>query len=107
MTEDLSLFLARRQKRLLYWQERFNCQELSAEASQRFQETFEKYNSLIAAAARAKDEQTRDSACQALRSIDREMNSLFEARRLLTSSLGVGAVTDESTRGSGGSISDN
>ncbi len=107
MEENLSLFLARRQKRLKYWQERFDAESLDPSEQQRFSQIFGEYNALIAKAARATDPQERDEACRELETIDREMTSLFEARRLLTDDLGVGAVTDESTRGSGGSLSKN
>ena len=103
MEENLSLFLAGRQKRLKYWRELFGSEDLEPHVAARFRERFTTYQKLIAEAVMAEGERLEEVSKE-LRDIEREMTSLFEARRLLTSDLGVGSVTDYSVRGTGGSV---
>ena len=107
MDENIALYLARRQKRLKYWRERFDGEALDANEAKEFSELFKNYRQLIATVAKAEQLDSAEAleAKEQLESIDREMTTLFEARRLMTSGIGVSAVEDYSTRGRGGSKS--
>ena len=63
-----------------------------------------KYGRLIAKAVQTTEESEREVVLSDLQDMDREMKTLFESRRLMTSDLGTAAVTDASTRGKGGSV---
>ena len=98
---ELSLILARRQKRLKYWQESFEQETLTSEQATKLKELFNTYSLLISKMVKATDSSEREDCEFRLESIDRELTSLFEERRHLTSDIGVGAVTDYSSRGGG------
>ncbi|MCB0324099.1 MAG: hypothetical protein KDD69_11020 [Bdellovibrionales bacterium] len=98
---NLSLLLARRQKRLLYWRNRFQTELPSQEQSERIRELFATYQQLLTKMAmEAHDSDAAETELR-LESIERELTSLFEARRLMTSAIGV-PVTPEPTAGEQG-----
>lgn len=107
MEENFALSLARRQKRLKYWGERFSSETMPTNRADEFEKKFMSYKSLLAKAAFATDNAEREQVSTELDSIDREMTSLFEARRLMTSDVGVAAVKDYSQRGGAEIIADN
>lgn len=103
MAENIALYLASRQKRHSYWLERFKTETLPSEHKSAVEALLKEYASTIGHAARCEGEEDRAPHIERLKVIDRQLYSLFEARRLLTSELGIAAVTDCSTRGTGGS----
>ena len=83
--ENLALFLATRQKRLGYWQKTFTFASLPAVEQQLIAEKLATYALLLSKVARAPSDIERDESKERLVSLDRELNSLFEARRRSTS----------------------
>ena len=101
MALNLALELASRQKRLLYWQDRFETDSLPSEDQSRVKDLLKDYAKTITKAATEKDEQARQNLLEELQVMDRKLNTILETRRLLTSKLGIAALTDCSTRGKG------
>lgn len=88
---NLSLTVARRIKRLKYWQEQF--QHLTQDKDS-ILEKLNTYNLLISKLAKAKEKADLLECENRLCGLERELSSLFEERRLLTSDLGTPAVKD-------------
>lgn len=107
---DLSLIVARRQKRLNYWVERFQSETAAsatgasaagAAPKPRFQkgsreaEIHEKLSTfalLLSKLVKAENPTQLQESESRLQALERELTGLFEARRLMTSSIGVPAV---------------
>ncbi len=64
------------------------------EESRRFRELFSTYNLLISKIAKAKTDDEKKDCESRCESLERELSSLFEDRRLMTSKIGVPAVGD-------------
>jgi hypothetical protein len=103
MTENPALYLASRQKRLTYWVSRFRTESLDAAQKTMVENLLKTYNSTIATAAREENPEAQQPLFEQLQTLDRELSTLFEQRRLLTSEHGIACLTDYSTRGKGGS----
>ena len=86
-TETLAMFLGTRQKRLSYWREAFAEHSLAPEQAKQVQDLLANYNLWIAKATKAKSEESELEARNSLLAIERELTSLFEMRRLRTSTL--------------------
>src|SRR5688572_19215595 len=86
-----SLSLARRHKRLQTWREQLLDGRLPAEDTKRFQQLFGEYSRQIAEAVSTGGEPVEER----LAVIEREIATLFDLHRLMTSSIGVPAVTTE------------
>lgn len=88
---NLSLAVARKTKRLKYWEEQF--QHLT-QNKDFILEKLNTYNLLISKLARAKEKPDLLECENRLCTLERELSGLFESRRLLTSDLGTPAVKD-------------
>ncbi len=88
---NLALEIARKTKRLKYWQEQF--QHLTKDKDS-ILEKLNTYNLLISKLAKAKEKTDVEECENRLVALERELSSLFEERRLLTSDLGTPAVKD-------------
>ena len=106
MSSNISLNLASRQKRLKYWNERFFAEDLSPELKKTLSDYFLQYETSISQIAVSAEPSSETEAFATLDNIERELESLFRSFRMLTSEMGVHSVTDDSTRGKGGSISE-
>ena len=105
MSSNISLNLASRQKRLKYWNERFFAKKLSTSLEKTLTEYFVDYEANISKIAMSSKPEAEKDCFSRLDNIERELESLFRSFRSLTSEMGVLSVTDDSTRGNGGSIS--
>jgi hypothetical protein len=102
---SLAQIAASRHKRLKYWQERLvnNGTHGSGtasngkhnEAADEIQQKLNTYCLLLSKLVKAPTEDERQQSEQRLVGLDRELTSLFEARRLMTSRIGVPAVGDK------------
>jgi len=90
----LALIVARRQKRLKYWQEQFAAKKLDAEHARLIKEKLNTSTLLLSKLVRAESEEQINEAEERLQANERELTSLFESRRLMTSDIGVPAVKD-------------
>ena len=100
-TENISLQLARRQKRLLYWKDRLAANQLPQEYAVKCKELFSTYSLLLVRMTKqlSADEFTE---CESrLEAIEQELTNLFSSHRLLTSPLGS-AITEEPESGQAG-----
>lgn len=104
MAENVALFLASRQKRLMFWLDRFNAESLPEALRTGVLSLLKEYRTAINKAAKASEQQEQEGLFEELKIIDRKLDSLFEARRLLTSELGIAALTDCSSRGKGSPV---
>ena len=93
--ENLALLLARRQKRLQFWKERFENAKPGGEHAERLKKLFSSYSSEIAKMVKAGEKSERDAAEQVLESLERELVTLFDGLRLMTSRIGVPSVPGE------------
>ena len=90
----LALIVARRQKRLKYWQAQFAAKKLDAEHARLIKEKLNTSTLLLSKLIKAEDEQQIAESEERLQANERELTALFEARRLMTSDIGVPAVKD-------------
>ena len=93
-TEELALALARRQKRLKYWAGQFSGPDLTEEEKREIEGLFTTYRLLISKLAQPLAPEERKDCELRIESIERDLTSLFEARRLLTSEIGAPAIVD-------------
>ena len=99
--KDLSLNAARRQKRLLYWKEWFLSHDkspksaLSKDEKKIFSDKISTYSLLISKMLASSDVSHVEECEQRITAIERELTSLFEERRLLTSDVGLPSVTSK------------
>ncbi len=100
-SSELALLLARRQKRLIYWKQRFESENLSKEQASLGQNLCSTFSLLMMKLLRAESEEEKAECEQRLETIERELNNLFSATRHLTSPLGT-AVTREPEPGEAG-----
>ena len=121
-SSKLALQVSRRQKRLTYWREQFSAMHsavhpadsaagvgssvlppteagvdrLSKDARDRVEELFQTYQLLLTRLVRSattKNASEIEESERRLAALDRELTTLFEARRLLTSELGASAIS--------------
>lgn len=92
---SLALLVARRQKRAKYWEERFSNGGKDEDALVDIEERLQTYRLLISKLVRATSEAEIHEAETRLAAMDAQLASLFEARRLMTSPIGVPAVGDK------------
>lgn len=98
--DSLALAAATKQKRLRYWKERFLAEHaetgVTPESNARAQEIgsrLQTYGLLITKLATASNDEARADAESRLAAIERELTTLFEARRLMTTELGVPRIS--------------
>jgi hypothetical protein len=95
---DLSLSLARREKRLRFWQSALFSQsslnEIEMEKIKRLLSSFRLLLSKYALSENISDQEKYELEVSGL---ERELTSFFESRRLLTSKIGIPAVPDHSS----------
>ena len=89
---DLALLLARRQKRLAFWQKQMTLEPPGGEQADKLIEFYSTYLLLLARLARTAGDAQSSECEERLKNIERELSSLFEARRLMTSPLGAPAI---------------
>ena len=90
---DISLLLARRQKRLVYWKEQFSGGKLEEQNRDHLNELFSKYTRAIAKIVSGTEQEAE--ACEIeLEAIERELTSTFEQLRLMTSPFGIPAISE-------------
>ncbi len=100
-TSDLSLSLARREKRLRYWYDCLlkNGTSLDSTIKERLGKLLKDFRSTLAKYATSEDTDHSNTNHSneyenTLSNIERELDSTFESRRLMTSKIGVPAVGD-------------
>ncbi|MFN8391433.1 MAG: hypothetical protein U0136_14185 [Bdellovibrionota bacterium] len=91
-SDNLALYVARRQKRLKYWCDRFEQQGQSSDRAAEIKERLNTYRLLLSKLVKASTEQEVQDVEGRVQCLERELTTLFEARRLMTSSIGVSAV---------------
>ena len=84
----LALIVARRQKRLQYWQKRLAGDEIDTERTHEITEQLSTYALLLSKLAKAENAAPTQDAEDRLQALERELAALFEARRLMTSDIG-------------------
>ncbi len=94
---NLSLSLARRQKRLLFWKKLFlnetvEGHNLPENLKTKLKVNIETFRQLLNKYPLIRDETERKECEERLSSMEREFNSLTETRRLLTSKYGLASV---------------
>ena len=87
-----SLLMGRRQKRLNYWKAQMQHTDFSDETGQRFSELYSTYLLLLAKLTKAVPAHDIDETEARMSDIERELTSLFESRRLMTSPIGYAAI---------------
>ena len=90
----LALIVARRQKRLKYWQEQFAAKKLDGEHARVIKEKLNTSTLLLSKLIRAESAEAISEAELRLQANERELTALFESRRLMTNVIGVAAVKD-------------
>lgn len=68
---------------------------LSGSVEEAFRDLIAKYRLLVAKLANAKSDEDRSTAENGLQTLDREMNVIFENRRLMTSEIGIPSVGEK------------
>jgi hypothetical protein len=95
---DLSLSLARREKRLRFWQSALFSQSLLKEGEmEEIKRLLGAFRSLLSKYALSENTSDHEKYELEVSSLERELTSLFETRRLLTSKIGIPAVPDHSS----------
>ena len=91
---DLSILLARRQKRLHYWKQWLlkEGKALPESIKAKLKEDLETFGLLLSKYSVIKEALEIDDCEKRLSTLEREFNSLFESRRLLTSKNGTPSV---------------
>lgn len=90
---SVALSVARRQKRLLYWQEQLTGSDLAPNKMKDIGERLNTFALLLSKMATAGVEQDSETESR-LQSLERELASLFESRRLMTSAIGASAIRE-------------
>lgn len=93
-SKTIALSIARRQKRLLYWQKQLSGAGLDAEKVKDIKEHINTFALLLSKMANAISEGQAQETETRLQALERELTGLFESRRLTTSSIGAPAITD-------------
>ena len=98
------MLLARRQKRLALWYSWLSWGNTGGiastnEDSAQISALLDTFALLLAKAIKAQDEKEKFSCEERLQTIEREILSMFEARRLMTSSIGIPAIAGPPQRG--------
>ena len=96
---ELALSVARRQKRLLYWQDQLTGSDLAAEKVKDIKERLNTFALLLSkmasdASKQSGDEKQSGETETRLLALERELTGLFESRRLMTSKIGSSAIRD-------------
>jgi len=92
-SNQTALSIARRQKRLLYWQDQLTGSDLSPEKVKDIKERLNTFALLLSKMASTSGEQALETETRLL-GLERELANLFESRRLMTSKIGVSAIRD-------------
>lgn len=97
---DLSLSLARKQKRLLYWKKTLldfskkNKRTTENSELQKIKMDLQKYQQLLAALTECKSAEEYNRLEENLLALENNFNNLFSYKRLLTSKEGIPAVEE-------------
>lgn len=91
---ELALSVARRQKRLLYWQDQLTGSDLAAEKVKDIKERLNTFALLLSKMAHTGDDKQGAETETRLLALERELTGLFESRRLMTSKIGSSAIRD-------------
>ena len=82
--QEMIAYSARGQKRLQDWKNYLTAERLSDEQIEDAQGLMKTYALLLAKVIRAKTEQERSESTERISAIERQLNSLFNASRLVT-----------------------
>jgi hypothetical protein len=95
-TVDISLQLARREKRLRYWQTWLTeaRKSMDRKPDEKISSLLNKYRADLAKYAFTEDDTERDNLEEAILSMENELESIFNSKRLMTSGIGIPAVGD-------------
>lgn len=97
---ELSISIARRQKRLLYWKKVLlskgsNGSKLPDNALSKLKEQMDTFSQLLAKYPLIKDPNELKECELRLSTMERDFNSIFEGRRLLTTSIGLASISGD------------
>ena len=91
--KDLSLLLARRQKRLKYWQNWLvSKKDLDEDLGKSIKTLLSSYNKVLFEYSFCNEQEKISDYENQISSIEREIEGLFNSRRLMTSKIGIPAV---------------
>jgi hypothetical protein len=93
---DLSILLARREKRLRFWNEWFleNGKSLDSSTRNKILTLMKNFKSTLGKYALSESTGANESFENSLSDIERELNNFFDARRLMTSAIGTPAIEE-------------
>lgn len=93
-SSDLSLLLARREKRLRFWSAWLleNGKSLEASAKNKFSSQLADFRATLAKYANSDKPEEQNTFEERLSTLERELESILESRRLMTSVIGTPAI---------------
>lgn len=95
---DLSLSLARRENRLRFWKSAlFNQSALKESQMKEIKQLLDTFRSLLSKYALSEEASDKEKYEMEVSTLERQLTSFFESRRLLTSKIGIPAVPDHSS----------
>ncbi|MBP9837322.1 MAG: hypothetical protein KBC84_01270 [Proteobacteria bacterium] len=89
-----SLHLARKHKRLKFWQTQFNNLDLSPEEKNHITEKLNTYCLLISKIATGIEDKDTAESIKRISSLERELSTFFEKSRLFTSNIGNASIVE-------------
>ena len=91
---DLSIIVARKQKRIIDWERAFNANlALSPKEREHINQSLNTLNLLLGKLISASGEELEETKSR-IESLEREIIALYETSRLLTADQGVAAIVD-------------
>ena len=89
--KDKALLLGKRQKRLAFWLQHMPLCEVPEQSRERLEELYTTYARLLSKAVKGRPEEHAECEERML-AVERELEQMFESRRLMTGPLGVPAI---------------